>query len=42
MHKHQPGTIGEAESGADVAEQDDWNPDFEAEGGGRGGRSREG
>jgi hypothetical protein len=24
-------TVGEAESGADFAEQDDWNPDFEAE-----------
>ena len=31
MHDHQPGTIGEAESGADVAEQDDRNPDFEPE-----------
>ena len=31
MHDHQPGTIGEAESRADVAEQNDWDPDFEAE-----------
>ena len=31
MHDHQPGTVGEAESRADVAEQNDWNPDFEAE-----------
>lgn len=30
MHDHQPGTIGEAESRADVAEQNDWDPDFEA------------
>ena len=31
MHVHQPGTIREAESRADVTEQNDWNPDFEAE-----------
>ncbi len=31
MHDDQPGTIGEAESRADVAEQNDWDPDFEAE-----------
>ena len=30
MHDHQPGTIGEAESRADVAEQNDWDSDFEA------------
>ena len=31
MRDDQPGTIGEAESRADVAEQNDWDPDFEAE-----------
>ena len=31
MHDHQPGTIGEAESRADIAEQNDWDSDFEAE-----------
>ncbi len=31
MHDHQPGTVGEAESRTDVAEENDWNPDFEAE-----------
>jgi hypothetical protein len=31
VHHHQPGTIGEAKSRADVAEQNDWDPDFEAE-----------
>ncbi len=31
MHDDQPGTIGEAESRADVAEKNDWDPDFEAE-----------
>ena len=31
MHDHQPGIIGEAESRANVAEQNNWDPDFEAE-----------
>ena len=31
MHDHQPGTLGEAESRADVAEQNDLDPDFEAD-----------
>jgi len=31
VHDHHPGTIGEAESRADVAEQNDWEIHFEAE-----------
>ena len=31
MHDHQPGTIGEAESRADVPQQNDRDPDFKTE-----------